>query len=510
MRKLGPEGAKLYLRAYFRNEQLPTTPAIRRLEFARFFFSDSFNEGSPEFHIDLFDVFAAGTNFALAAPRGHAKTTVTSTEVLYRIVNTISHHIVVVSDTYSQARDIVDNIRQELESNNMLRWVYGDLNSGWHWTTGAFTTSNDVRVIARGSNMKVRGLKYKQWRPDFAVTDDLENDEAVTKPERREKLMKWIKMALLPAMARPISQLGFVGTILHEDSLLNNAINGLQGFGGYNRRKFAALIQNADGSLTSLWPQMFPVEDLLKMRDDPSYEKYLGPLSFAQEMQNEPVDDRSRIFKREWIYGTTERPNIYSFTAKMEQWRVEHQQMPESHTWLNQEIKEIIMAVDPAISEDTLADYFAMVVIGIDRQGDIWLLDVFRDQISDINVQVDKILEFNEKWHPDRIKIEAVAYQAGLSKAVQREAAKRMTHAPVFPVVPDKDKFRRAVIHSANFAGNLVHIRTDHPLFDAFVAELLAFPNGKNDDMLDAFMHAAEKLVQRYKVRSFSQKPKGW
>lgn len=413
----------------------------------------------------------------------------------------------VVSDTYSQARDIVDNIRQELESNNLLRWVYGDLNSGWHWTTGAFTTSNEVRVIARGSNMKVRGLKYKHWRPDFAVTDDLENDEAVQKPERREKLMKWIKMALLPAMARKKSQVGFVGTILHEDSLLNNAINGLSGFGGWNRRKYSALMTAEDGTIYSLWPGMFPIADLIRMRDDPTFEKYLGPLAFAQEMQNDPVDDRSRVFKREWLYGTTERPYIYSLTAKMQQFRNENPLQPEAVTWITQNIKQIVMAVDPAISEDTAADYFAIFVIGVDKDGHIWELDVFRDQIGDIDAQVDKILEFNTIWKPDRIKIEAVAYQAGLARAVQKAAAKAHQHAPVFPVTPDKDKFRRAVIHSANFAGGLVHLRQDHPLFDQLIAEMLSFPNGKNDDMLDAYMHAAEDLVQRYQTRTFAKKP---
>lgn len=365
--------------------------------------------------------------------------------------------------------------------------------------------------------MKVRGLKFRHWRPDFVLIDDLENDEMIENPERRAKLMNWFKKAVMPALSRKLRQVAVLGTVLHTDSFLNNVLDGKPGFGGWLRSRYKALNEAADGTLYSLWPGMFPVDKLKAMRDDPNDPDYMGPIVFAQEMQNEPVDEESRIFKRDWIYGAPERPNTYSLTAKEEQFRAENPlitatpdqltNLPGRSLWIKHNIKQIIMAVDPAISEKTTADYFAIVVIGIDHKGEIYILDVFRDRTSDIDVQVAKILELNKEWKPDKIKVEAVAYQAGLARAVQKLAAEQRQHAPVFAVKPDKDKFRRAVIHSANFAGNLVHVRTDHPLFDIFVAELLSFPKGEHDDMLDAFMHAAEDMVQRYITRTFTKKP---
>lgn len=508
VQKLGKEAAKRYIRAYFRNEQLAADPATRRLEFAHFFFPDAFAEDSPEFHRDLLADFASRQNFADAAPRGFAKTSIGSAEVMGRIVNQETHYTLVVSDVYSQAKDIVDNIRTELETNELILWVYGELRTEWHWTAGSFTTTNNVRVTARGSNMKVRGLKYRHWRPDFALIDDLENDEAVMNAERRQKLLKWVKMALMPAMAKRGSQIAMVGTVLHGDSLLNNALNGDKGFSGWRRRRWAALNMSEDGAPFSLWPAMFPIEDLTRMRDDPTYEKYLGPITFAQEMQNEAIDETSRVIKREWIFGTDDRKNTYSLTAKETLWAASHP--PDSRSWLESEIKQIIMAVDPAISEKTTADYFAAIVIGIDKEGHIWQLDLFRDRIADIDRQIDIALDLATKWKLDKLKVESVAYQAGLARGIQRRAAERGQHVPVFQVKPDKDKFRRAVIHSANFAGGLVHLREDHPMFDAFVAEILNFPVGEHDDMLDAYMHAAEDLVQRPSTRTFARKPRGF
>ena len=423
-------------------------------------------------------------------------------------MNTLNHFILPISDTYSQAREQVDNVRQELESNIMLRWVYGDLSTDWHWTSGAFTTANEVRVVARGSNMKVRGLKYRQWRPDFVPIDDLENDEAVMKPERREKLMNWFKRAVLPAMAARNAKVAMVGTVLHDDSLLNNAIKGEKGFGGWRRRKFAALMKNEQGHEYALWPSRFPVERLVRMRDDPKFEMYLGPIAFSQEMQNEAIDDNARIFKSAWIYGPEESPFTYSLTEKERLWSASHP--PGSRSWFETEIVSTIMAVDPAISEKTTADYFAAFVLGIDRAGHIWELDVFQDRVGDIDKQIEIAIDMGIRWNVDVMKVEAVAYQAGLARAIRKEAAKRGTHMPVREVVPDKDKFRRAVIHSANFAGGLVHLRTDHPLFEALVQQILDFPVGEHDDMLDAYMHAAEDTVQKQTSRTFRSKPKGF
>jgi predicted phage terminase large subunit-like protein len=105
------------------------------------------------------------------------------------------------------------------------------------------------------------------------------------------------------------------------------------------------------------------------------------------------------------------------------------------------------------------------------------------------------------------MKLEIVAYQQGLYNLVRSEGAKRNIYPPLSPFKPDKDKIRRATIQSAQFSGNLVHLRDDHPLFQAFYDELVQFPLGEHDDMLDAYMNAAEEAVSKPRARTFAQKP---
>ena len=144
--------------------------------------------------------------------------------------------------------------------------------------------------------------------------------------------MNWFKRALMRALAAKGSQIAIVGTVLHQDSLLNNALNGEKGFAGWRRHRWAALNTREDGTVYSLWPSMFPVENLVRMRDDPDYDFYLGPLAFGQEMQNQAIDETNRVIKSEWIFGPADTKRTFSLTEVETRWAAEHP--PARAPWL--------------------------------------------------------------------------------------------------------------------------------------------------------------------------------
>jgi len=49
-------------------------------------------------------------------------------------------------------------------------------------------------------------------------------------------------------------------------------------------------------------------------------------------------------------------------------------------------------------------------------------------------------------------------------------------------------------------------LREDHPLFMAFRSELLEFPLGEHDDMLDSYMYATDETIKS-RSRTFERKP---
>jgi len=424
---------------------------------------------SPAFHAELLELINQDTNVGIAAPRGHAKSTVVNLIYISWCILTQRHHYIIsISDTYSQSVGFVNTLRQEFEDNSVIKWLYGDLR-GKMWQDGKFETSTGVMVQARAYGMKIRGLKYRQYRPELLLFDDLENDESVQSIEQREKLKKWFTRAALPALAKN-GRAVIVGTILHGDSLLMNIINCNGEFGGWLTKLYKALNEDDKGNEYSLWPQMYTVDELHDMRDNPNNPNYKGSLVFAQEYQNEPIDEMDAIIRKAWI---------------------------DIVKW--QPLKELIIrrgfACDPAISKKDTADFFAKV-----RGYSFWVIEP-ETNIKELHVMITKIgndkLSFGEgikevnSWAKEKktdfIGIEGIIFQSAYKSS--------LGGLPIVPLTPDKDKRRRTIAVSKFFEGNRVHFKAGIPNLQLAIDQLTHFPSVKHDDMVDAIVYLIDCLI---------------
>ncbi len=502
--ELGEEPAKAYLRRFY--AQSENLPAFAML------FKGHVPTYPPEFHVEILEHYTGTTgNVAGAAPRGFAKSTVTSlVYAAWRMLNATSRFTVLISDTYTQAVDLGAGLKDEMEENEHIRWLYGDV-VGDTWAEddilimGISATGKRLpcRMIMLGAGMKVRGRKFKNFRPQLVIIDDLENDEAVASKERRAKLRRWLLRAVMPAVDRVVGRVIMIGTILHKRSLLNAMINHEDEFAGWHTFKFSAI--KADG--TSLWPEVYTIAKLRAMQNDPKDSDYIGLIAFAQEMQNNPLDEGQQIIQEAWLENgykldTLLNSFLHTVLKPGEEPREDYDILGE---WLRVHFKAIHASVDPAISEKETADFWAMITIGVTRicpvcgdgEGHILVLDYVQMRESDPMKQVDAVIENYELWQQDRIRVEAVAYQAGLVKLIKREAAAQGIYLPLKPFRPLVSKVRRMNVHAANFSGGLVHLRQDHPLYAKFKEQLLEFPQGEHDDMVDGYMGAADVSLKR-------------
>lgn len=494
----GEEPTRQYLRAFYAD---PNNIAAFAM-----LFSNHVPTYPPDFHLEILDYFTQTTgNVGGAAPRGFAKSTITSLVYLgWRTLNASSRFSILISDTYTQAVDLLAGLKDELETNDVIKWLYGDV-IGDSWAEDDIEVigidSNGkrlpCRIIALGAGMKVRGRKFKQFRPQLVIIDDLENDEAVQSKERREKLRKWFTRAVLPAIDRVIGRVILIGTTLHKRALLSAIINNEDEFKDWTTFKYSAITNGR-----SLWEKIYSTAKLIAMRDDPRDPNYIGVIAFAQEMQNNPLDEGAQIIKSDWIADKG-----YSLAKLLNDFEAEHPDTTDLlGDWLNATFSLIHSSVDPAISEKETADYWTQVTIGITKNcplckdggaGHILILDYIRMRESDPLIQINSVLDNFELWQEDRVRLEVVAYQAGLVKLIKREMAKRRMYVPLKPFRPVNSKVRRMNVHAANFSGGLVHHRLDHPLAQAFIDELLEFPQGEHDDLVDAYMGAADISLKR-------------
>lgn len=268
---------------------------------------------------------APGCRLALAAPRGHAKSTVMSLQnVLHAALYGYKKYILLVSDTESQATAFLDCIKAELEDNELLLADFGP-QKGKVWKSGVILLQNGCRIDAVGSGQKLRGRRHGARRPDLILLDDIENDQEVLSPDGRHKLERWYFGAVSKAGDR-YTDIVCVGTVLHHDSLLVHLLDNP----AYRTFRWQAVERFSDSPLWEqwrrkytdredddrdkhalqffrahkkemlagtkvLWPQKLSYYDLMCMMVSE------GESAFWQEMQNQPQDPAACLFPRDWL-----------------------------------------------------------------------------------------------------------------------------------------------------------------------------------------------------------------
>lgn len=414
--------------------------------------SDHFSIRPGRFHREIFELLKQAYKYScVVAPRGHTKsTTVTLGYALWCILFKQANFIVIISDTYTQSKYFLDAIKKELETNDLIRFLFGDL-TGEVWSEGEIETKNGVRLICKGAGQKIRGLKWKQHRPDLVIVDDLENEELTENKDRRIKLEKWFFGSVVPALAKD-GRMVVVGTILHYDSLLNKISR---------NPLFKTLFYKAIIDEKPLWEDRYTIEDLKKIKENYRSQGLLD--TFYCEYMNEPISDENAIFKKSYFKHYTDDEALIKSLSKF-------------------------ITVDLAISEKESADYTVIMVCGVDAIGNIYVLEYLRDRYTPIET-MEWIFKMVDKWQPYKVGIEGVAYQKALQWFIQEEMRRRNKYFIIEELKADTDKQRRIRGLQPRYALGTVYHKAHHTELEE---ELLLFPKSPFDDISDALAYVPQ------------------
>lgn len=418
---------------------------------------------TPPFHKEILDLISNKNNrrIGVIAPRGHAKsTTVDMTYPLWAGCFEQEEFIVIISDTYTQAAEFINALKDEFENNPKIKWLFGNM-KGDDWQDGEFVLSNGIKYAAKGSGMKIRGIRHRHTRPTLMIFDDIENDENIKSAEQRQKLYHWFTKAAIPALARG-GRAVVIGTILHFDSLVNKVMKQQDVFKSWQTRVFYAITTEEDGTERALWPEHRSLEKLRAMRDDPGDQDFIGSITFAQEYQHKPFSEEDAIIQPDWIK------------------ECEPSQVPDKHARLAR-----VLTIDPAASERQTADFTAMIVADLYTDGNVYIRAI-RNQRTSPSVTADTVRELDEIYKPQVIGIEK-----GALGLVFRDLLEGL---PVIGLEPDKDKVRRLLAVSRFFEAGRVCTVKNIQNGQAFREQLIEFPKGTHDDMVDAAAYAVRLL----------------
>lgn len=395
-------------------------------------------EEAPDFHREIADIMndvslnVKNAKVAVAAPRGHAKSTYLSKafpihELLYRK----RRYVIIVSETPKVALANLDWIRSQLKFNVKLRNDFGPLlsprdqgnirdnNEGFIAYEPQGEIKKQIALLESASvGGAIRGRNWDGYRPDLIVLDDLEDPRAggnASTPEQRSQLRDWFTQSVIPLGDPKGKKTAFVymGTTVHADALLMNVLYKRSDF---ETRLYRAIINQPKRA--DLWEQCRLIyvnrdnpkraKDALKFYEDNEKEMLLdsevlwpegqplwklmawkwdnGSKAFNTEYMNNPIDEESQVF------------NIESF--KYYSGIIDH--LSDRY--------EITMAVDFAMGKQK-GDYSACVTVAREKvTGAIFVIDAYGERIKPdgfLKVIAQKVSQFQ----PDVIAAEATAAQ---------------------------------------------------------------------------------------------------
>lgn len=271
------------------------------------------------------------------------------------------------------------------------------------------------------------------------------------------------------------------GIILRNPYIYNNAVMPMM---LRNNKSWVIAAGTPKGKQTRGEPSLF-YELQRAALDDTSGDYYTETITTYQcpDLANSDIDRLlktipSSVIKQE-IYGEF----IDSGTALLSRSYIQQfdGMIPDGSTYF--------MGVDLAISQKTNADYNGMVVIAKTPDKRLIIVEVvkFKDTFANI---VSTIVNCAEKWNVRQVFIENVQFQAAVVQEVRKGLIKKNSSVLITGVRPDKDKITRFYGLMAQYeALNVWHWSKGSGL-QGYEAELLSFPYGQHDDMVDAAVYA--------------------
>lgn len=450
--------------------------------FALYFFPTFIPDPNvPTAHFDLIDEITSPVDGAVIFPRGFAKSTWIKVDTLHDIVYGLEPVILYVGATVGDAGHHFESIKGQLEDNDLLRTVYGDLvppenKVGRKWTSRHFETSNGVNVVARGRS-RGRGVNIRNKRPTKVIIDDAEDDKMVRKPEQRLKFHDWLYSVIFPSVDKVRGRIKMVGTVLHE---MAEVLQFYEKHGGVFKRA----IENGK----SIWEAYFDLAYLMEIK------KKIGTRAFNREYMNNAKSEDEAGIKREWIE------------------KAQYVTLPVQFGF------EAFLYIDPQAGESAQADEYAVTVLYKER------LSVHRyvvEQVAGRKSQNEQAKDVVRAWLRHRkivkmVGVEKVLNQTSVWQTLQDWKARRINfnlpewtqenpewvdeNDRTIPIVAwspkGKDKKARQEMFEPDWERGEIHIR---PEMDELKNQIMFLGTGNidHDDRADSLVGALELAGRR-------------
>ena len=405
-------------------------------------------QASPDGHLDLW-------------AREHYKSTIiTVGKTIQDVLCDPEITVGIFSHSRPIAKAFLRQIKREFEGNALLQELFPHIRPPAKGEKRTWSEDEGI-IVKRRTNPKeatIEAWGLVDGQPigkhfDLLIYDDVVTPESVTTPDMIAKTTDAWRVSL--NLGAHGGRRRMIGTRYHAADTYSVILEQ----GSVQPRIYPA---TADGTYDGE-PVFLTRPVLAEKRRD------MGPFVFACQMLQNPLADKAQGFAPEWFRRL---PDAAPDASRMNRYIVG----------------------DPASAKKKDSDYTSMWVVGLNTDGNYYVLDGVHDRLN-LAERARFLFDFHRKWRPRAVGYERYGMQADIE---------HMTHYMElenyrFPIVelggrmPKSDRIRRLVPVFEQgrvfFPARLMKLRLDstaHDLTDEFFRlEYQTFPVSGHDDMLD-------------------------
>ena len=361
---------------------------------------------------------------------------------------TASYSVDLATKFGSKTRDLVNSENYKIIFNTRLS-LTDKSKSSWRTNEGGSYTSAGIGgpITGKGANC-------------FLIDDVMKNREEADSQVIRDKHWDWF-ISTAYTRLEPNGVVVIILTRWHLDDLVGRILNHPELSKWVKMIEFPAIATRDEEHRKmeeALWPDRYPLKDLMQIKET------LGPYEWSSLYQQKPITSENQEFKEYWIQYRDEAELSKKNTRKF-------------------------LTVDTAVSKRDEACYTGFCDNEIDSEN-MWNLRAWKARISPKEL-IDTLFKLYDERGYERIGIEKTVYLDAIKPFLDEEQRKRQRFLPIIELrhkqIAKPIRIRGLIPRYASLS--VFHIKGQCRDLEE---EMLTFPKGISDDVLDATAYQAQ------------------
>lgn len=298
-----------------------------------------------------------------------------------------------ITSTMTLAKVQIKKVREEIETNDLIAEKLNPNGKASIGETG-ITTETGSTLHIRGRDGFIRGLHV-----GACLCDDMPDESSLYSDEQREKLKDLLKGTIEP-IVEPYGYFVICGT--PYSSAPNELYQVLKADKRFYCFEYPIIFP--DGR--PLAPDRYTFDQILAKKEE------LGTIVFNREYLVVPISDSSTIFPYEYLMRSIIGMENVRFATSIDDFPIK--------------LQRVHVGVDFAVSGNIGADYTVYSVWGIDSMKNYYLLYYYRKRGMSHNEQVDKLVQLDRLFRPNKMICESNGFQSILSSLAKERGLKNV------------------------------------------------------------------------------------